>query len=68
MIVNPIAGDDVDRSRQLFVIARRLADEQMLTRTEIEHVVRYADRRLCKYVGRHDADLRYAEVVAKVVG
>lgn len=68
MITNPIAGEDVDRSRQLFVIARRLADEQMLTRTEIEQVVRHADQWLGKYTDRHDADLRYAEVVAKVVG
>jgi hypothetical protein len=59
----------MDRSRQLFIIGRRLADEQMLTRAEIEAVLRYADRRFGgKYSDRHDADLRFAEIVAKVVG
>jgi hypothetical protein len=69
MIMDPVAGDDMDRSRQLFIIGRRLADEQMLTRSEIEAVLRYADRRFGgKYSDRHDADLRFAEIVAKVVG
>ena len=69
MVMDPVAGDDMDRSRQLFIIGRRLADEQMLTRAEIEAVLRYADRRFGgKYSDRHDADLRFAEIVAKVVG